>query len=231
MNANLNNFAEEHAFTLPFECHYRLHRPARPPELLFLVLHGYGMNAQTMLQLTLLMLGQDRLVASIQAPHQFYLGENKPNARIGYNWGTRNHGDAAIAFHHQMVSAVRRDLEARFQIPAIRTILMGFSQPVGYNYRFAANHPDEIGGVIGICGGVPKDFATGSYGQVRAPLLHIARSEDEFFPEEVTLDYPARLRTRASDVEFHMLTGGHRFPSNGFSVIEPWLKRVFGITR
>jgi predicted esterase len=184
-----------------------------------------------MLQLALLMMGQSRLIASLQAPHQFYLGENRPDTRIGYNWGTRSHGDSAIAFHHRMVRQLRHDLEARFQIPAQRTILMGFSQPVGYNYRLAATHPDEIGGVIGICGGVPKDWETGNYGQVRAPLLHIARSEDEFFPEEITADYARKLRTRASDVEFHLLPGGHRFPSKGFSIIEPWLNRIFGVSR
>lgn len=231
MTANPHNSVESHVFALPAECHYHLHVPADPGNLLFLMLHGYGMNAQTMLQLSMLMMGEGRLIASIQAPHQFYLGENRPGARVGYNWGTRDHGNAAIAFHHRIVLHVRRELEARFQIPAARTVLMGFSQPVGYNYRLAATHPEEVGGVVGICGGVPKDFETGNYGQVRAALLHLARAEDEFFPQEITVDYPRKLRSRASDVEFHLLPGGHRFPSKGFTVIEPWLQRVFGTTR
>ncbi|MBI3681395.1 MAG: hypothetical protein HY235_13505 [Acidobacteria bacterium] len=218
---------ETHAFSLPVRCHYLLHVPPHPHDLLFLALHGYGMNARTMLELALQALGPNQLVASLQAPNQFYLQQSPAGSQIGYNWGTRDHGAASIRLHHEMVRHVRSELENRFQIPAVRTILIGFSQPVGYNYRFAATCPAEIGGVIGICGGVPKDFETGDYTRVSAALVHIARQEDEFFPPSVTADYERKLRTRAADVEFHLLPGSHRFPSKAGQVIEPWLKRVF----
>jgi predicted esterase len=125
---------------------------------------------------------------------------------------------------------VRRELESRFRIPPERTVLMGFSQPVGYNYRFGATFPDEVRGIIGICGGVPKNWETGDYGRVSASLLHIAREEDEYFPGSVAADYERQLRTRASDVEYHLLPGGHRFPSKGAAIIEPWLQRVFKLS-
>ena len=217
-------------FHLPTEYQYLSKIPYHQPSLLFLLLHGYGMNAQTMLTLTLPFLPSSAAVASIQAPNQFYLGQSPGSSAIGYNWGTRAHGDASIALHHQMVLRVSSEMRAQCGLPASRTILIGFSQPVGFNYRFAATFPKEIGGVIGICGGVPKDWETGNYGQVEVPLLHIARDEDEFFPAPVTADYARKLSTRASDVEFHSLPGGHRFPSKGKAIVQPWLERVFGLT-
>jgi predicted esterase len=221
---------ESHAFPIEIESHYILNIPPEPSDLLFLAVHGYGMNASTMLDLTLLVTGRHRLVASIQAPNQFYLAGEPSNSRVGYNWGTRNHGHASIRLHHEIVRKVRRDLEGRFGVPSQRTVLLGFSQPVGYNYRFGATFPDEVRGIIGICGGVPKDWESADYGLMSAALLHIAREEDEFFPRSVSADYERQLRTRASDVEYHLLPGGHRFPSKGAAIVEPWLQRVFGLS-
>ena len=61
---------------------------------------------------------------------------------------------------------------------------------------------------------------------VTAALLHVARREDEFYKPEVTERFAARLRLRASDVEFHMLEGGHRFPSKARPIVERWLERI-----
>ncbi|MFN7936124.1 MAG: hypothetical protein U0R19_22525 [Bryobacteraceae bacterium] len=219
-----------HTFRLPTEYRYLSRIPYNRSDLLFLLLHGYGMNAQTMFSLTLPFLPESAAIASIQAPNQFYLGQTPANSTTGYNWGTRAHGDASIALHHEMVLRVSTEMRELCGLPRSRTILIGFSQPVGFNYRFAATFPKEIGGVIGICGGVPKDWETGTYGHVEAPLLHIARDEDEFFPAAVTTDYARKLRTRAGDVEFHSLPGGHRFPSKGKPIIQQWLIRNFGLT-
>jgi len=185
------------------------------------------MNPLTMLHLTKPILPESAAIASIQAPNQFYLTQSPSHSPTAYNWGTRAHGDASIALHHQIVLHVSNEMRNRCGVPVSRTILLGFSQPVGFNYRFAATFPNDIGGIIGICGGVPKNWETGPYGRVSAPILHIARDEDQFFPSSVTADYPRRLRTRAADVEFHSLPGGHRFPSKARSLVVPWLERKF----
>ena len=108
----------------------------------------------------------------------------------------------------------------------IAVILMGFSQPVGLNYRFIGTHPQSAGGVIAICGGVPKDWEEEKYSRVEAPILHIARSEDEFFPEAVARGFPDRLRAHAADVEFHMLPGEHRFPSKASATIRAFAEKI-----
>src|SRR5262249_14529837 len=159
-----------------------------PRTLLALTLHGYGSNPDVMLRLTRAMLGEEPVIASLQAPSQFYLHQ-KPDSPVGYCWATSAHSDESVRMHHQMLLHLIGELEERYQIPASRRILVGFSQPVGLNYRFAATHPSQVRGVIGICGGVPKNWEEGPYQRVSAALLHIARREDEIFPPSVTEKY------------------------------------------
>ena len=224
------NLSQRHTFRIATEYHYVSSIPNSAHSLLVLALHGYGMNATTMMDLTAPVFGDFAAIASIQAPNQFYLQQGLSNSKVGFNWGTRELGSSSIALHHEMVRQVAAEMRERTQLGRERTLLLGFSQPVGFNYRFGSAFPGEVGGIVGICGGVPKDWETGNYGSVDASILHIARDEDEFFPASVTADYARKLRVRAADVEFHCLPGGHRFPSKGTAVIRPWLERVFGVT-
>jgi predicted esterase len=208
---------------------YLLHVPPYVDDhtVLVLALHGYGSNPEAMLRLALLAVGEQHIVASLRAPNQYYLSGTPGTDEVGYNWGTRRHPELNIRLHHEIVRAVAAELRGRFTIAARRTLLMGFSQPVGLNYRFIGTHPDQAGGVLAICGGVPKDWEEDKYHTVAAPILHISRSEDEFFPAEVARGFADRLRRHATDVEFHMLSGAHRFPSKAAPVIRTWMERVF----
>jgi predicted esterase len=218
---------EQHLFPAQIECSYLIHVPETIDDttLLATALHGYGSNAQDMLRLTVPTVGQHHIVAALQAPNQHY-STTGPDAREAYNWGIRQQWSPAIDLHHRMVKQVLTLLRERFSLGPEKTVLLGFSQPVGLNYRFAGTNPGWVRGVIGICGGVPRDWEEVDY-QVDAAILHIARDEDEFYPLTTVEKFPERLRTHASDVEFHLLPGGHRFPSKAGSVIQPWLQRVF----
>ena len=199
--------------------------------LLVLTLHGYGSNPEAMLRMSEMALGGDAIIASLRAPNQYYLssgalGTPVPGSPIGYNWGTTAHAALNIRLHHEMVGKILGELRARFQVRARHVVLMGFSQPVGLNYRYIGTNPEEAGGVIAMCGGVPKDWEEDKYGRVEAPILHIARSEDEFFPEAVARGFPERLRAHAANVEFHMLPGKHRFPSKAGGLIREFTERI-----
>jgi phospholipase/carboxylesterase len=211
------------------EASYLLHVPQHIGEntLLVLTLHGYGSNPEVMLRLSVPAVGEDCIVASLRGPNQYYVSGSPTTEEIGYNWGTRQHGDLNIRLHHEIVRAVGAQLRTRFGVPVSRTLLMGFSQPVGLNYRLIGTHPDTAGGVIAICGGVPKDWEDAKYHAVSAPILHISRSEDEFFPTDVVRGFPDRLRHHASEVEFHLLPGAHRFPTKARGIIQEWRARWF----
>ena len=221
---------EHHIFRTGLVCRYTIHipdpLPARP--LIVLALHGYGQTAAVMLKLSSILFGEKPVIASLQAPNQHYLSFSAPDSAIGYNWGTRDNWESSIKLHHEMLLQVLQELNARFGQGPERTLLVGFSQPVGLNYRFAGTHPNQVGGILGICGGVPKNWEESKYQAFSTPILHLARDEDEFFPTTTAQGFPARLRHHAANVEFHMLPGGHRFPSKAGTVVNPWLQRVFG---
>jgi len=214
------------SFTARLDCNYLLHAPQSIDDrtLLVVTLHGFSSNPEVMLRLTGSMMGQQHVIAAIQGPSQFYLAQGSND--VGYGWATHKHPDSSVRLHHDMVLHVLNEAGREYGIPASRRLLTGFSQPVGMNYRFAATHPAEVCGVIGICGGVPRNWEEGPYQKVTAALLHIARREDEFYKPEVTERYPDRLRLRAPNVEFHMLEGGHRFPSKARPIVESWLGRI-----
>lgn len=226
------NRCEQHTFPARLDCRYLLDVPKDVPAkpVLIVTLHGYSSNPEDMLRLTRAAVGAGHVVASIEAPNQHYLTERPKDGHpvSGYNWGISQHWDSTVRLHHDMVLEVLASLRKRFAIPRERCALTGFSQPVGLNYRFAATHPDQIRGVIGICGGVPRDWPDPKYKPVTAALLHISRDQDEFYPVATASGFAERLRQRASDVEFHMLPGSHRFPSKAGAIVRPWLKRVFG---
>jgi predicted esterase len=220
-----------HSANVHLKAEYLLYVPPAvdAQTLLVLTLHGYGSNPEEMLRLTQIALGEGPIVASLRGPNQHYLGGRPGLGReTGYNWGTVAHSQQNIELHHEIVETISAQLRERFEIPARRVILMGFSQPVGLNYRFIGTHPEAAGGVIGVCGGVPKDWEEDKYGRVDAPILHIARSEDEFFPEATARGFPDRLRAHAANVEFHMLPGEHRFPSKAAGIIREFAGKIAG---
>jgi len=200
--------------------------------LLVLTLHGYSANPEAMLRLTTLLLGDRHVIASLQAPNQHYVSDGLPNAQSvpGYNWGIRPHWESSVRLHHDMVRKTLSSLRDRFHLAPARCLLMGFSQPVGLNYRFVGTYPGEVAGVIGICGGVPRDWQEDKYKLVQAALLHISRDQDEFYPNEAVSKFPEQLRRHAADVEFHLIPGQHRFPSKAGTIVKPWIERVFGPT-
>ncbi|HEY2934729.1 MAG TPA: hypothetical protein VGK99_23595 [Acidobacteriota bacterium] len=219
----------EQTFKATLDCRYLLHLPQRVDErtLLAATLHGFGSNPEVMLQLTGTMLEWKHAIASIQAPSEFFLSPGTKD--VGYCWITHKYPASSIRLHHDMVQHVLEEAGREYGIPSERRMLVGFSQPAGLNYRFAATHPASVRGVIGICGGLPGDWEEGRYQKISASLLHIARREDEFYPPEITEKYADRLRLRAADVEFAMMDGGHRFPSKAGPVVERWIKRVFDV--
>lgn len=216
-------------FPVPLSCFYLLDRgSASPGSAAFAVaLHGYGQNPADMLELTRRALGPGPWIASVQGPHPFTLKPFQPNSGIGYNWGTPGAGWAeSIQFHHKILVELLFDL-ARFGAEPQRTVLVGFSQPVGLNYRFIRAHPTLVGGVIGVCGGVPRDWEELPLPNATAAVLHIARDQDEYYPVERVTQFAERLKSRCSgEVEFHLLPGPHRFPSQASGLIQDWVGRI-----
>ena len=216
----------QRSFSVRLDAHYLL----RPPDtlnsdsILVVALHGFGANPETMLEHTARLFDERAVLAALQGPNQFFTDTTQ--REVGYGWVTSRHSSESIRLHRDLVMHVLHEAGSEFGIPPERRILVGFSQAVALNYRFAAACPKAVGGVLGICGGLPGDWESGSHHAISAAVLHIARSEDEYYPPAVTETFAGRLRQHAADVEFHLVEGGHAMPSKGNRIVAPWLERI-----
>ena len=164
------------------------------------------------------------VIAALQGPFQFFLSTTA--REVGYGWITNRRPTESIRLHREMVLHVLEEVGSEFEIPKDRRVLVGFSQAVALNYRFAASCPDAVRGAIAICGGLPGDWGSGPEQPIPASVLHIAARQDEYYPPSVTECYPEKLGRQAADVEFHLIDGGHRMPSSGAAIVSPWLRRI-----
>ena len=218
--------AIDRLFSARLDCHYLLQAPdivdARTP--LVVALHGFGANPETMLHLTARLFDRPPVLAALQGPYQFFLPAK--NQEVGYGWITNRRPAESIRLHRDMVLHVLDEAGGQLGIPPDRRLLLGFSQAVALNYRLAATCPEAVRGAIAICGSLPGDWDEGDYQPVSAAILHIARDRDQYYPSNVTGHYVERLRRRAADVEFHLIDGSHRMPSDGKRLVGPWMERI-----
>ena len=218
--------AIDRTFTARLDCHYRLLTPERVDERtpLVVALHGFGASPEMMLRPTLRLFDPQPVIAAVEGPYRFFRGTDTRD--VGYGWITSRNPAESIRLHRDMVAHVLDEAGRQFGVPADRRILLGFSQSVALNYRFVEAAPDAVRGVIGICGGLPGEWADGAAPTIRASVLHIARDADEIYTIEKARTFETRLRQRASDVEFHVMEGGHTMPSEGGRLVRPWVERV-----
>jgi phospholipase/carboxylesterase len=218
---------EARTFSARLDCHYLLQAPDPVDERtpLVVTLHGFGGNPETMLKLTERLFDTPPVIAALQGPNQFFLSPGVQ--KVGYGWITNRHSSESIRLHRDLVQHVLEEAGQEFGIPSDRRLLVGFSQAVALNYRFAAACPEALRGVIAVCGGLPGDWNDGTDHPVRASVLHIAARQDEYYPPDRTASYGETLRKHAADVEFHLVDGGHRMPTSASTIVTPWLNHRF----
>jgi predicted esterase len=107
---------------------------------------------------------------------------------------------------------------------AARVFLLGFSQAVGVNFRYAFTHVGRVRGVVAVCGGIPGDWeAEGKYQAGEIDVLYVAAERDEFYPAERARAYARALERRARSVELRFFDSGHEVPRAAEPVIAQWL--------
>src|SRR5918911_1706943 len=185
--------------------YYDLHAPAETPAPLLVALHGYGSNKGWMLRAARECAPDGFAVAALQGLHQHIKEPREPGGplRYGFGWLTNFHPEDSVALHHRALLDLIATLVDEGLAHRTRIFLLGFSQTCALNYRFAFTHAQVLRGVVGICGGLPGDWATSAlYQPTAASVLHLAGAQDQYYPPARVADYERRLQERARDVEF-----------------------------
>jgi len=223
----------EQRVTIPMTCSYDVQIPDTRPDRrglpLLVALHGYGGTKESMLAMAHRICGDRFVIATLQGPHQHTQPpRGRPrgtrDVRIAFGWGTMHNSAENQVLHHGFIRRVIREISKKHPIDRKKIFLLGFSQSVGLNYRFAFTYPNTIRGVIGVCGGIPGDWETSpKYRRSGTDILHISGTKDPFYPLERVRTFKAALERRAASVEHQFVPTRHVFPRRSIPAIRRWL--------
>lgn len=164
-------------------------------------------------------------VAALQAPHPHHAQDTSGERRTGFSWVSDFEPQEDVQNHHLFVRSVIEEAYAKGWTNAPRAYLFGFSQAVSLNYRFAVAHPAFIRGIIAVAGATPSDWpAPPRAGPVlHMPVLHIAPTDDEAYPQARTQTFRKQLEARAPHLTWLEPEGEHRVPRIAYPQIRRWL--------
>ncbi|MEW6130037.1 MAG: dienelactone hydrolase family protein [Acidobacteriota bacterium] len=209
--------------------HYDLYVPEREdatqPLPLLIALHGYEGNKESMMNLAQKINAEDCIIASLQAPNGFFIREGSEGGmpRIGFGWMMTYKSPETISLHHRTVTAMIEKIAEEYPINRQQIFLLAFSQSCSLNYRFAFTHPNQIRGVVAVCGGIPGDWQEDKYQKSDTDILIIAGESDEFYPIERVRTFQPAMQMRAGRVDFQSFPVGHIFMREALPVINHWL--------
>jgi phospholipase/carboxylesterase len=200
---------------------------ASGPLPLAIVAHGYGGEKSSMLRLGRRIFGEELALASLQGPHAHLIEPADRSQPLGYGfgWVTNFKPAESVALHHRAIQELVGRLSARGAVDPGRIFLLGFSQSVAVNFRFAFTRPEGIRGVVGICGGIPGDWDDPKYRSAEFDVLVIGGRQDEFYPPERIEANAEKLRRRARNVDVRIFEKGHEIPPEAHAAIREWVAR------
>jgi phospholipase/carboxylesterase len=206
--------------------YYDLLAAESSPAPLLIGLHGYGAHKRQMMREAQLMAPAGFAIASLQGFHQHMREPREAGGppRFGFGWLTNFRPEESVAIHHKAILDLIDKLVGEGVADPNRIFLLGFSQSCALNYRFAFTYPDQLRGIIGICGGIPGDWETNeAYQKTAADLFHLAGTRDEFYTPERVRDYEQQLGTRARTVTFKRYDAGHEIVPDMRVDVKQWL--------
>jgi phospholipase/carboxylesterase len=221
--------ASERQLKAEIKLYYDLQVPegVGAPSPLLIALHGYGANKRQMMREGRLIAPPGFAIASLQGFHQ-HIKEPKEKGgplRYAFGWVTSFQPEDSIAVHHRALLDLIASLVDEGTADVERVFLLGFSQSCALNYRFAFTYPEQLRGVVGICGGLPGDWeASESYRQSDAAVLHLTGEQDEIYPPARVRNYAEQLGQRARSSEVKSYRAGHEITEPMRRDVRAWLQ-------
>jgi predicted esterase len=195
-----------------------------------LALHGYAMDAPTMLALGRRLVPHGVLLAAAQGPHSTIVpGTEKGDRSVGFHWGVSKDPQENRALHRAVVTTALEWCLSQGGDPS-RVALLAFSQPCSFDYRLALDPPAgrPLRAVVGICGGIPGEWADGEGAATAASrqtdVLHVSTLEDPWYSMAKIARYSGLLASRYRSATHLVLPGGHRIPSAAADAIRRFLE-------
>ena len=192
-----------------------------------IALHGYQGDKESMMRLAERIGNGKMVVISLQGPHQFFIGFERPHhRRVGFSWGTTWKPEDSIELHHSNLRALIELACRKYKGDRRRVFLLSFSQACSFNYRFVFTYPGRVRGAIAVCGGLPGDWDENpAYQPAATHVLHIAATRDRWYSREKNLEFKRKLRERSASLDFRFYDSPHRFPRASIPHIRKWIEQ------
>lgn len=196
---------------------YLVERAPVPHAPLLVGFHGYGQNAETLLDDLRRIPGAEAwTLVSVQALHRFY----SRSQQVVASWMTSQDREAAI---EDNLAFVRRVVaEVRAETGATKLVFAGFSQGAAMAYRAAA-HLKPCHGLIVLGGDLPKDVAE-LPGLALPPILIGRGDQDTLYTAEQLAKDETALEALGIQAEVCPFDGGHEWGSKFLAATGQFLK-------
>ena len=192
---------------------------------LLLAVHGYGAHKRYMMREARLIAPENFVIASIQAPFQHYR-QTDDGFKVGFGWLTDYKSDESILVHHNFALQLIEKLAKDELIDEKQIYLFGFSQACALNFRFALTNPEQVSGVIGVCGGIPSDLDTNAvYRKLNAEVLYLYGDTDEFYPLEKFQNFEKKLKGVLPNFQSKCYEAKHEITDEMRKDMQMWLTR------
>jgi predicted esterase len=201
-----------------------LRKALRSPAPLLVGFHGYGENANDLLD----RMGEIPGAAawhclSIQALHRFY--DRRMN-RIVASWMTRQDRERAISDNIEYVSRAVAGAKARLELEST-TAFVGFSQGVSMAYRAACFSEHACDVVIALAGDAPADIESDAARVIPRVLIGRGSDDDWYTDRKLGVDLE-RLERMDSAVDVVRFEGGHEWTDAFREAAGRVLREVWG---
>lgn len=195
------------------------------PAPLLLAVHGYGAHKRYMMREARLIAPESIVIASIQAPFQHYR-QTDDGFKVGFGWLTDYKSDESILVHHNFALQLIEKLAKDELIDEKQIYLFGFSQACALNFRFALTNPEQVSGVIGVCGGIPSDLdANTVYRKLNAEVLYLYGDTDEFYTLEKFQNFEKKLKDILPNFQSKCYAAKHEITDEMRKDMRAWLNR------
>ena len=220
------NLQTDLSVKIEINLYYDLYVPENSagPAPLLVAVHGYGAHKRYMMREARLIAPEAFVIASIQAPFQHYR-QTDDGYKVGFGWLTDYKSAESVELHQNFVLELIENLAAKKTIDRKQIYLFGFSQACALNFRFAFTFPEQVRGVIGVCGGIPSDLETNEiYKNFAGDVLYLYGDRDEFYPLEKFESFEQKLAERLPNFQSKRYEAKHEITNEMREDIKDWLK-------
>jgi phospholipase/carboxylesterase len=198
------------------------------PQQLIIFLHGYGADGNDLISLAPLF-AETFPHAAFVSPHAPYPCEMSPFGRQWFPLIDRTPSVllAGIQTAAPILQHFIDDMQARFELPANKIALVGFSQGTMMSLFVAPRRAEALGGVVGYSGLLRGEELLASQVRSKPPVCLIHGDTDEVVPYSSLESSWKALESVGIAVEGHTRSGlGHGIDEEGINIALRFLEKI-----